>query len=150
MKDYSLHAILVCALVIVFLVIVSLLPDYSTSFFTYKRSDILSDIRIKEKQIKSDTTSQIKVDTLLADSNVIKKSKAGVIIPKGLVEIEDYSQDSLYLQPVYQKLNTLSSLNQPFRIAFLGDSFTECEIMTGDIREMLQEKFGGGGGGLFL
>lgn len=148
MKDYSLHAIIVCTLVIVFLVIVSLLPDYSTSFFSYKRSDILSDIRMKQKLKKPDANKQITVDTLTTDSNAIKKSKAGVILPKGLVEIEDYSQDSLYLQPVYQKLNSLSSLNQPFRIAFLGDSFTECEIMTGDIREMLQEKFGGGGGGL--
>ncbi len=148
MKDYSLHAIILSLLVLVSLVIVSTLPDFTTPYFSYKRSDILGEIRIKKKPQKVEENKQIPADTLTTDTLALKKPLNKIAVPKGLVQIEDYSQDSLYLQPVYQKLNELSTLNQPFRIAFLGDSFTECEIMTGDIREMLQEKFGGGGGGL--
>ncbi len=38
-------------------------------------------------------------------------------------------------------------LGKTYRIAFLGDSFIEGDILVGDLRERLQSKFGGGGPG---
>lgn len=39
------------------------------------------------------------------------------------------------------------SIGNGYRIAFLGDSFIEGDILTGDLREKLQSRFGGGGVG---
>ncbi len=39
------------------------------------------------------------------------------------------------------------SLGKTYRIAFLGDSFIEGDILVGDLRENLQAEFGGGGPG---
>ncbi len=39
------------------------------------------------------------------------------------------------------------SVGRGYRIAFLGDSFIEGDILVGDLREKLQKKFGGGGVG---
>ncbi len=39
------------------------------------------------------------------------------------------------------------TLGKTYRIAFLGDSFIEGDILVGDLRESLQSKFGGGGPG---
>ena len=41
----------------------------------------------------------------------------------------------------------VSSLDRPVRIAYFGDSFIEADILTGDLREMLQKRFGGCGVG---
>ena len=36
---------------------------------------------------------------------------------------------------------------RPVRIAYFGDSFIEADILTGDLRKMLQKRFGGSGVG---
>lgn len=60
------------------------------------------------------------------------------------VRIEDY--DTLgrgLFDSLYAKLLT----RRPVRIAFLGDSFVEGDILTADLRERLQLAFGGSGAG---
>ena len=53
-----------------------------------------------------------------------------------------WNTDSLALR------NTDSpALGKTYRIAFLGDSFIEGDILVGDLRESLQSEFGGGGPG---
>lgn len=36
---------------------------------------------------------------------------------------------------------------RPVHIAYFGDSFIEADILTGDLRDMLQERYGGCGVG---
>lgn len=43
--------------------------------------------------------------------------------------------------------DTLLLANRPVRIAFMGDSFVEGDILTADLRERLQTAYGGGGAG---
>jgi len=43
--------------------------------------------------------------------------------------------------------DTLMNARRPVRIAVLGDSFIEGDILTADLRERLQERYGGGGTG---
>lgn len=43
--------------------------------------------------------------------------------------------------------DTLLHADRPVRIAFLGDSFVEGDILTADLREQLQNAYGGGGTG---
>lgn len=66
--------------------------------------------------------------------------------PKGTVMIDDYAQDSAGgMNHFYQMLSKATTLHRPVRIAYYGDSFIEADILTADIREMLQEKYGGRG-----
>ena len=57
--------------------------------------------------------------------------------------IEDFSKDSR-MEAFY---DTLLNAKRPVRIAFMGDSFVEGDILTQDLREKLQETYGGGGAG---
>lgn len=59
------------------------------------------------------------------------------------VPIEDYSAEGR-MQAFY---DTLLLARRPVRIAFLGDSFVEGDILTADLRERLQTTYGGGGAG---
>ncbi len=43
--------------------------------------------------------------------------------------------------------DTLLAAHRPVRIAVLGDSFIEGDILTADLRELLQKNYGGGGAG---
>ena len=47
----------------------------------------------------------------------------------------------------YQALDELAKAPRPVRIAYFGDSFIEADILTADLREMLQQKYGGCGVG---
>lgn len=61
-----------------------------------------------------------------------------------IIPIEDFGgADSTALGHLYEKLLA----GEPVRIAFMGDSFVEGDILTADLRESLQETFGGGGVG---
>lgn len=61
------------------------------------------------------------------------------------VAIEDFgTPDSSRLRAFY---DTLLYARRPVRIAVLGDSFIEGDILTADLREKLQQAYGGGGAG---
>ncbi|WP_295957996.1 hypothetical protein [uncultured Alistipes sp.] len=62
-----------------------------------------------------------------------------------LVGIEEFRPaDSSRLRAFY---DTLLYAARPVRIAVLGDSFIEGDILTADLREKLQQAYGGGGAG---
>lgn len=62
-----------------------------------------------------------------------------------LVAIEQFAPaDSGRLRAFY---DTLLYARRPVRIAVLGDSFIEGDILTADLREKLQQAYGGGGAG---
>lgn len=60
------------------------------------------------------------------------------------VPIEDF--DTTGLSPMHRLYRKLAC-GEPVRIAFLGDSFVEGDILTADLREKLQLTFGGCGAG---
>lgn len=60
-----------------------------------------------------------------------------------LTPIEDFSADGRFAA----FCDTLLSADRPVRIAVLGDSFVEGDILTADLRERLQSAFGGRGTG---
>ena len=74
---------------------------------------------------------------------VVRDSVAPDITP-----ILDYSQG----QPggmyhFYRALASVGQLGRPVRVAYYGDSFIEGDIFTADLRELLQDRFGGNGVG---
>lgn len=62
--------------------------------------------------------------------------------PSVLIENFD-STDASALRELYRKIIT----KQTIRVAFMGDSFVEGDILTADLREVLQSEFGGKGAG---
>ena len=63
------------------------------------------------------------------------------------LRFEDYSAGHTGLQRFFSSLNKREQLNRPVRIAFLGDSFIEGDILVGDFRALMQRQFGGRGVG---
>lgn len=61
--------------------------------------------------------------------------------------IEDFSQDHTALYRFFTSLGKRETLKRPVRIAFLGDSFIEGDILVADFRAGMQKKFGGRGVG---
>ncbi len=62
-----------------------------------------------------------------------------------LTPIEDYDTTAnSAMSRLYTKLNTP---NSTVRVALLGDSFVEGDILSGDLREILQSRYGGCGAG---
>lgn len=63
-----------------------------------------------------------------------------------ITSIEEFRGDD-FDTPLNRLYEKLLSGNEPVRIAFMGDSFVEGDILTADLRELLQDTFTGGGVG---
>ncbi|MDR1380667.1 MAG: hypothetical protein LBJ47_04215 [Tannerella sp.] len=61
--------------------------------------------------------------------------------------IEDFSTGHTGLRRFFAALDNINRLERPVRIAFLGDSFIEGDILVADFRAKMQEQFGGRGVG---
>ena len=61
--------------------------------------------------------------------------------------IEDFSSGNDGLHRFFAALNNIDQLGRPVRIAFLGDSFIEGDIVVADFRAKMQAQFGGRGVG---
>lgn len=66
-----------------------------------------------------------------------------------LTPIQDFSSNQKALDHFYRALNQANSgrLGRPVRVAFLGDSFIEGDILTAPLRNLLQSRWGGSGVG---
>ena len=61
--------------------------------------------------------------------------------------IEDYSVGHIGLKLFFAALGNSREADRPVRVAFLGDSFIEGDIVVADFRSGMQEQFGGHGVG---
>ena len=61
--------------------------------------------------------------------------------------IEDFSSGHTGLSRFFYALNNIDNLGRPVRIAFVGDSFIEGDILVADFRAKMQAQFGGRGVG---
>ncbi len=133
-----------------------------------KKVDLLSDLRMKERPLLSDSAELLLSGTLPVDSlppsdtlsirgfnpqeisrrNAAYRNRASSM-PKDTTgtRIEDYSVGHTGLYHFFKALNRQGSLKRPVRIAFLGDSFIEGDIIVADFRAKMQTLFGGRGVG---
>jgi lysophospholipase L1-like esterase len=100
--------------------------------FEVKPVDIFSDIRKDKKTAKS------KILTVQPDS-------LSTNCPKDIVCIENFTGQKLPLQEFFGKLQV--GRNSKVRIAWFGDSFTDADLVVGDLRDTLQSVYGGNGVG---
>ncbi|MDH6358762.1 hypothetical protein [Parabacteroides sp. PF5-9] len=169
-KNYMGHllALLIFTLIICFTLYE--LPDHMLGF-KIKRIDLFSDIRIKSNNQLADSLQILlaQEDSIQIDSVAVMDSIAlttglntqvlaqrdslykSLFSPDGMdgtgERIEDYSPGHIGLKHFFTALNKQEEINRPVRVAFLGDSFIEGDILVGDLRSGLQKIFGGRGVG---
>lgn len=118
-----------------------------------RRVNILSDVQRRDKD--GNIVAEMKADSLDGfveqgiDSAAIRVKQLAYVdtVPQGMVAIEDFATDGLHreMDKFYAALG--QSRNRPVRVAYFGDSYIEGDILTMDLRALLQEKFGGKGVG---
>ena len=117
------------------------LPVLKVGGYTLRKVDLLSDLRPDP------------VEEVLADSDslvlppVVKPAFVDTC-KTGMTCIEDYADSTMRgMSHFYEALSACPTLHRPVRIAYFGDSFIEGDILTADLRAMLQSRFGGCGVG---
>ncbi len=174
-KNYLSQVIWLFIITIVLLITISILPPLTISF-TAKPIDLFSSLRTSDSNeqqfdddfndfldtLPADTTTTAggvtTENTLAENSNNETPAPAQRTLSKeqilervnqggGTAHIEDYSYDSTGLYNLSQAISNRERLNRPARITFIGDSFIEADIFTQNVRELLQDIYGGCGVG---
>jgi hypothetical protein len=128
--------------VTVILFVVSHVDSQFTMFgIKTKKVDLLSDILKKEELKTSSITAAITMDTIVS-------SKGIPLSPLGSSNIFDFKTDTTTsLAHFFQALNATKKSKHKTRIAYFGDSMIEGDLISQDLRNCMQEKFGGFGVG---
>lgn len=158
-KNYLSQVVWLVILTVGILLFLSTLPPFDINFTT-KQIDILSDLRVNNNKHAEVVAEEIADTVLLQDSTEITpdtidsdsklstlqiaqiKHKAG-----DTTLIEDYSTTGNGIEHLAQAIENRNNINRPVRIAFLGDSFIEADIFTQNLRQALQDLYGGCGVG---
>ena len=143
------------------------LPDEILGF-SLKKVDMLSDVRVRvEKTALDSLLFDAEIEKLLAadslsDSTLVRGLNSvqlmerdslyrlistGVEVDTTEIRIQDFSVGHTGLKHFFTMLNRIHSLDRPVRIAFMGDSFIEGDLILADFRAQMQTYFGGGGVG---
>lgn len=106
-------------------------------------------------QIQMEEDSEMSYRWLIADDDgelrepVLRRElpsqKDTARIHDKLVPLEDY--DTAAVSRLTLLCRKMAECRRPVRIAFFGDSFVEGDILTGDLRTLLQQSYGGSGFG---
>ncbi|WP_455591555.1 SGNH/GDSL hydrolase family protein [Bacteroides sp.] len=139
MKNYLKYSLGLTLVVLIALIGMHWLPVLTVDGHTMRRVDLLADIRYPE-------TEEDETDSL-PPAPVVKPAFVDTC-RGGMTCIEDYSDSTMRgMTPFYKALDEMKTKGRQVRIAVFGDSFIEADILTADLREMLQKKFGGCGVG---
>ena len=176
-ENYTLNGWLAAAALVVGLVAVSFIPPRTLGGVKIRRANILSDILrfddpetpaphaesavFNEEEFQVDmaeVAERIEADTLPPRVKTLFEWEIGCdtlctraeVVPdttctRRIVPVEEY--DTLRTDGMRTFYDAVLRAKRPVRIAVLGDSFIEGDILTADLRERLQETYGGGGTG---
>ena len=141
MKNHPIRVTLLLLAVFAILLLLRLMPPFELGTVEIKKTDILSDL------IKPDGEDDGGEAAML---EALRKQKPAFrdSCPPGMTCIEDYAEEGGHgMEPFYRALEQIDELNRPVRIAYFGDSFIEGDIITDELRLLLQKRFGGCGVG---
>lgn len=137
-KNVLPHTALLAILILVALLLLHLLPSLELGGHRLRRVDLLSDVRPSQPPASE-------ADSLLPPP---PKTKPAFVdsCPPDMTCIEDYSDSTQRgMAAFYAALDEAD--RRPIRIAYFGDSFIEGDILTADLRHLLQGHYGGCGVG---
>ena len=137
MKNYIARTFLLTLIVAAVLLGLHWLPAITIDGHTMRRVNMLADIEAEEPEPEEADTIPLPPPPKPAFVDTCRT---------GLTCIEDYADSTRRgMAPFYEALDHVGE--RPVRIAYFGDSFIEADILTGDLRDMLQEHYGGCGVG---
>lgn len=154
MKNQLYKAFLLTLLVVGALLALFCLPRLSIGDTMLRRVNILSDIQQRDSlgrnlsELRADEAEGIREEVL--DQSKVEVAEVVVedSVPEGMVAIEDFgSSDGRTREMDHFYAALREAKNRPVRVAYFGDSFVEGDILTNDLRELLQSRFGGRGVG---
>ncbi|MDR0988634.1 MAG: SGNH/GDSL hydrolase family protein [Prevotellaceae bacterium] len=141
-KNYLTHTLLWTLLVLTGLLFLHYLPPLRLEGHALRQVDLLSDVRLPHP-----SAVPVENDSLPLLPTVPPKAFVDTC-RTGMTCIEDYSDSTARgMEPFYRALAELEVRERNVRIAYFGDSFIEADILTADLRRLLQERFGGSGVG---
>lgn len=139
-KSVLRHTGLFVFIVTGLLLLMNGLPGLTWRGRVLRRVDILGDVRPPVEALHD-------ADSLLPPPPEVKPAFVDTC-RTGMTCIEDYSDSTLRgMTAFYRALDDLAKRPRHVRIAYFGDSFIEADILTADLREKLQQKYGGCGVG---
>lgn len=154
MKNNLWKAFLLTFIVLIALFALFYMPRIKVAGTDLRRVNILSDVQHRTPDGK--ILAEVRADSIEGfieqsiDSDAIRVKQLAYVdsIPSGMTAIEDFADvEGLHreMDKFYRALGEASS--RPVRVAYYGDSYIEGDILTMDLRGMLQGKFGGKGAG---
>ena len=148
---------LLMGLTVAILLAMHVLPTLGWGDITMRRVNVLSDVlpEVYRQRDAIDVIPPPPPPKKVADDSKDKATTAETSekvkvkpVPKGMVGIDDYSGGAPggmdHFRSVLRKIN---QMDRPVRIAYFGDSFIEGDVLTCDLREQLQCRYGGQGVG---
>lgn len=154
MKNKIWQTFLLTFIVVVVLLGLFYLPRIRVFDTDLRRVNILSDVQRRDKEGK--ILAEVKADSIDGfveqgiDSAAIRVETVAYqdSVPEGMITTEDFAD----MQGVNREMDIFYSAldeahHRPVRIAYFGDSYIEGDILTMDLRAMLQQKYGGRGVG---
>ena len=140
---HSQPFIMVLSITVILLVLSRLQTDIDLFGYRAKKVAPLGDIVLKGK-VRNIPLPQI----LLTDSIIAKDSTAVAVRAADPANILDFANDSTSaLAHFFTALNQLRKEKGKVRVAYFGDSMIEGDLITQDLRNEMQETFGGSGVG---
>ncbi|QYJ67356.1 hypothetical protein [Flavobacterium litorale] len=146
-KPYLFQSFAIVVLsVFVFLVCKQFLPRKIFSEVNVPAKNMVIDsLAIEAIQAMDTTAVTVAVEDTLPDKKVVFKKKKGIQFPTE--QFEAYSGYQ-HLMAFYEKLLNLEKTGEGnVRIAYFGDSMTDGDLIVKDLRDKLQQRFGGAGVG---
>lgn len=154
MKNKLWQTFLLVFIVVAILLGLFYLPRMKVFDTDLRRVNILRDVQRLDENGK--VLAELRADSAdgfieqRIDSSAVKVKQLAYqdYVPKGMTATEDFAD----MQGINREMDIFySALNEasrrPVRIAYFGDSYIEGDILTMDLRAMLQQKYGGCGVG---
>lgn len=146
MQDKNRHSqpfIMVIAITVVLLILSQFNTQFTIAGYETKKIEPLADILQKGVLKRVPLTSPI-----INDSIISKDSAEFALRQIDSSNILDFENDSSSsLSHFFQSLNLLKNKKNKTRIAYFGDSMIEGDLISQDLRECMQDFFGGNGVG---
>lgn len=131
--NYIKNIFYLCLSLVFILLVISQLPFLNLERIGLKKVDILADIR---KDTTQKTSKKVKFKNLKDSTQ-----------ESSIVQIEDFSEQHNGIKNFADAIKKIKTDKEKVRIGFFGDSFIEGDMLTSDIRDSLQYKYGGSGVG---
>lgn len=154
MKNRNWQVFLLTFIVLAVLIGLFYMPRMRLFDVDMRRVNMLSDVQHRDQEgriiaeVKADSVDGFVEEGLDSSAIMVKQLTYVDSVPKGMIAIEDFADANgvnREMDKFYRALG--QSHNRPVRVAYFGDSYIEGDILTMDLRAMLQQKFGGKGVG---